>query len=72
MNIDFGGQTLTCTTDGGFFKKGSSYYCFADEGHDFWIHAPWLESTYGVNQIKVDGSSRENFIIKPNNLVRCR
>jgi len=70
MTVNFSGQTLTCVTDSGFFKKGNSYYCFADEGYDFWIHAPWLESSYGVNQIKVSGESRENFAIKPNPFIR--
>ena len=53
-----------CEEAGGFFEKGRAYYCFADEGYDFWIHAPWLEKTLGVTQIKVTGTSRENFIIK--------
>ena len=58
----FSGQTLKCIVSGGYFHKGNRYYCFADEGYDFWIHAPWLESTLGVNQIKVSGVSRENFV----------
>jgi len=57
-------KTLICIKEGGFFEKDAFYYCFADEGYDFWIHAPWLEETLGVVQVKVSGESRDNFRIR--------
>jgi hypothetical protein len=64
MIANFNCKTLTCIKKSNFFEKGNKYYCFADEGYDFWIHAPWLEESLGVNQIKVAGTSRENFTIE--------
>jgi len=57
-------KTLVCTKGSELFRENSLYYCFADEGYDFWIHAPWLEQTLGVVQIKVGGECREQFIIR--------
>ena len=56
--------TLLCIESSSFFEKNHRYYCFADEGYDFWIHAPWLEESLGVVQVKVSGESRQHFIIK--------
>ena len=56
-------KTLMCIKESGFFETNTLYYCFADEGYDFWIHAPWLEQTLGVVQVKVSGESRDNFRI---------
>jgi hypothetical protein len=60
----YGGETLKCVKDFGSFEEGVKYYCFADEGFDFWIFAPWLENTLGVNQINVSGNFREHFIVQ--------
>jgi hypothetical protein len=57
-------QTLVCIKGSSSFEENCFYYCFADEGYDFWIHAPWLEETLGVVQIKVSGDSRDNFKIR--------
>ncbi len=57
-------KTLVCIKGSGSFEEDHFYYCFADEGYDFWIHAPWLEETLGVTQIKVSGCSRDNFRIR--------
>jgi len=57
-------KTLVCVESSQLFEKNNFYYCFADEGYDFWIHAPWLEQTLGVVQIKVSGDCREQFITK--------
>ena len=59
---NFSGQTLRCIKDSQLFSKGKSYYCFADDGESFWIHAPWLEETLGINQIKAPSFLRENFV----------
>jgi hypothetical protein len=61
-NISY--KTLVCIKANGSFEENCFYYCFADEGSDFWIHAPWLEETLGVVQIKVSGECRENFRIR--------
>ncbi len=51
-----------CLKTQGLFEARKYYYCFADEGDHFWIHAPFLLKELGVDQIKVPSASRENFI----------
>ncbi len=61
---DLTAQILLCIKDcGDLLTKGNKYYCFADEGYDFWISAPFLTDTYGVSQIKCGGQYRDNFQI---------
>lgn len=59
---NFTSQTLLCIKAQGLFEENKFYYCFADEGGTFWIHAPFLLEKIGVNQIKVSGGLRDNFI----------
>ena len=59
---NFGCKTLKCVVSSSMFSEGNLYYCFADDGDSFWIHAPWLLETLGVNQIKVPKFLRENFV----------
>ena len=60
----FASQVLVCIENSGMFEAGRRYYCFAEEETAFWIHAPWLLETLGVNQIKVPASYKNKFIIK--------
>ena len=59
---NFTSQVLLCIKPQGLFDENQYYYCFADEGHVFWIHAPFLLEKIGVDQIKVSGELRENFV----------
>ena len=59
---NFTSQTLLCIKAQGLFEENKFYYCFADESDTFWIHAPFLLEKIGVNQIKVSGKLRNNFI----------
>ena len=59
---DLSAQILICTKRfSDLIEEGSKYYCFADEGYDFWISAPFLTEVYGVSQIKCSGQYRDNF-----------
>ena len=60
----FSHRTLMCVESSGMFEAGRSYYCFAEEPTAFWIHAPWLLDTLGVNQVKVPISSKQKFVLK--------
>lgn len=60
----FASQTLLCIEGSGMFEEGRLYYCFAEEDTAFWIHAPWLLETLGVNQVKVPSSSKKKFVLK--------
>jgi hypothetical protein len=62
---NFSGKILICIADTGTLKERCKYYCFADEGHDFWIHAPFLLETYGVTQLKCSGEFRGHFKLEP-------
>ena len=64
MKVDFAGKELKCVKGSDLFEENSFYYCFADEGHSFWIHAPYLEEKFGVVQVKMSDESRDNFIIR--------
>lgn len=46
------------------FTEGELYYCFADEGDHFWIHAPFLLESLGVDQVKVSADSKKIFITR--------
>tara|TARA_B100001250_G_scaffold154595_1_gene132815 strand:- start:720 stop:983 length:264 start_codon:yes stop_codon:yes gene_type:complete len=59
---NFTSQVLLCIKPQGLFEGKKYYYCFADDGHVFWIHAPFLLEKIGVDQIKVSGELRENFV----------
>ena len=59
---NFTSQVLLCIKPQGLFEGKKFYYCFADEGHVFWIHAPFLLEKIGVDQIKVPSALRENFV----------
>ena len=59
---NFSCKTLRCVKDSTMFSEGNLYYCFADDGNIFWIHAPWLEETLGANQIKCPNFLRDNFV----------
>ena len=59
---NFVSQVLLCIKPQGLFDKNKYYYCFADQGHCFWIHAPFLLEKIGVDQIKVSNTLRENFV----------
>ncbi len=61
---NFEAEVLICTRTFGFFEQGTAYYCFADDGYNFWIHAPFLLDTLGVQQIKVADECRDNFMIR--------
>ena len=59
----YSGSVLQCIETFGLFERGNRYYCFAEEEEVIWIFAPWLETTVGVNQIKVSKEFLFNFII---------
>ena len=61
---NFANQVLLCVSAQGLFSENEYYYCFADEGHHFWIHAPFLLEKIGVDQIKVSSGLRENFVTR--------
>tara|TARA_B100000131_G_scaffold246668_1_gene239666 strand:+ start:324 stop:539 length:216 start_codon:yes stop_codon:yes gene_type:complete len=63
MTAYWTGCVLKCTESFSFFKRGSKYYCFADEGHTFWIHAPFLMESYGVEQINMSAENRKYFTV---------
>lgn len=59
---NFANQVILCIKPQGFFEENKYYYCFADQGDVFWIHAPFLLDKIGVDQIKVSCGLKENFI----------
>ncbi len=60
----FACQTVMCIENSGIFKEGRLYYCFAETGDAFWLHAPWLLETLGVDQIKVPIATKDKFVLK--------
>ena len=59
---NFANQTILCIKANGLFEENKYYFCFADSGDVFWIHAPFLLDRIGVDQIKVPCGLREFFI----------
>jgi hypothetical protein len=64
MSVSWSGAVLKCVEAFGFFQEGMRYYCFADEGHTFWIHAPFLMPKFGVEQANVSDEYRKYFVIE--------
>lgn len=64
MSVNWSGCVLRCVEAFGFFKQNQKYYCFADEGHIFWIHAPFLMSKFGVEQANVSDEYRKYFTVE--------
>lgn len=61
---NFANKVLLCIKSQGLFEENKYYFCFADEGHVFWIHAPFLVDRIGVDQIKAVTELRNLFITK--------
>tara|TARA_Y100001970_G_scaffold285923_1_gene406847 strand:- start:802 stop:999 length:198 start_codon:yes stop_codon:yes gene_type:complete len=58
------GCVLRCLEKFSFFKPGEKYYCFADEGHTFWMYAPFMLETYGVDQVSISEENRKYFTVE--------
>ena len=62
MVLNWSGYVLRCIDNTGYFKAGEKYYCFADEGHTFWMYAPFLVETLGVDQVCISNEKRKYFV----------